>query len=91
MIDFGTATTFDLVDEKGAYIGGVIAPGVNLSIDALYQAAARLPLIDPSQWSESMPVHGRSTIDAMNAGLFTVISALSKVLLTELSPQQAKK
>ncbi|MGC6484240.1 MAG: type III pantothenate kinase [Candidatus Puniceispirillales bacterium] len=70
VIDFGTATTFDLVDENGAYIGGVIAPGVNLSIDALYQAAARLPLIDPSSWSTAMPVHGKSTIDAMNAGLF---------------------
>lgn len=70
VIDFGTATTFDMVDEKGAYIGGVIAPGVNLSIDALYQAAARLPLIDPSQWSSEMPVYGRTTTDAMNAGLF---------------------
>ena len=70
VIDFGTATTFDLVDENGAYIGGVIAPGVNLSIDALYQAAARLPLIDPSLWSADMPVFGKSTIDAMNAGLF---------------------
>ena len=91
VIDFGTATTFDLVDEKGAYIGGVIAPGVNLSIDALYQAAARLPLIDPSQWSESMPVHGRSTIDAMNAGLFYGYISLVEGLIDRIITSTGKK
>ena len=40
MVDFGTATTFDVVDADGAYLGGVIAPGINLSIEALHQAAA---------------------------------------------------
>jgi type III pantothenate kinase len=45
VIDFGTATTFDVVDHDGAYIGGVIAPGINLSIEALHRAAARLPRI----------------------------------------------
>ena len=46
VVDFGTATTFDVVDIDGAYIGGVIAPGVNLSLEALHQAAAALPHID---------------------------------------------
>jgi type III pantothenate kinase len=45
VVDFGTATTFDVVDGDGAYLGGVIAPGINLSIEALHQAAARLPRI----------------------------------------------
>ena len=45
MIDFGTATTFDLVDATGAYKGGIIAPGINLSLDALVSAAAKLPRI----------------------------------------------
>jgi type III pantothenate kinase len=45
VIDFGTATTFDVVDETGSYLGGVIAPGINLSIEALHRAAARLPRI----------------------------------------------
>ena len=45
VIDFGTATTFDVVDKDGAYLGGVIAPGINLSIEALHRAAARLPRI----------------------------------------------
>src|SRR5919112_6256469 len=45
VVDFGTATTFDLVDSAGAYKGGIIAPGINLSLDALVDAAARLPRI----------------------------------------------
>ena len=46
VVDFGTATTFDVVDHDGAYVGGVIAPGVNLSLKALHDAAAALPFID---------------------------------------------
>ena len=46
MVDFGTATTFDVVDTDGAYVGGVIAPGVNLSLEALHMAAAALPHVD---------------------------------------------
>ena len=45
IIDFGTATTFDVVDYTGAYKGGIITPGINLSLDALVTAAARLPRI----------------------------------------------
>ena len=70
VIDFGTATTFDLVDGDGAYIGGAIAPGVNLSIRALADAAARLPLIETDQWSQDLTVLGATTVDAMNSGLY---------------------
>ena len=70
VIDFGTATTFDLVDGDGAYIGGAIAPGVNLSIQALADAAARLPLIETDQWSKDLTPLGTSTVDAMNSGLY---------------------
>src|SRR3546814_3043093 len=45
VIDFGTATTFDVIDGAGDYRGGVIAPGVNLSIEALHRAAAKLPMV----------------------------------------------
>ena len=45
VVDFGTATTFDVVDAHGAYKGGIIAPGINLSLDALVSAAAKLPRI----------------------------------------------
>lgn len=67
VIDFGTATTFDVVDEDGAYAGGVIAPGINLSIEALHRAAARLPSIDVAR-----PEHvvGRDTLSCMRSGAY---------------------
>ena len=67
IIDFGTATTFDVVDAEGGYNGGAIAPGVNLSIEALHQAAARLPRIAIGR---PRTVIGRGTIPAMRSGIF---------------------
>lgn len=67
IVDFGTATTFDVVDEAGDYSGGAIAPGINLSLEALHRAAAKLPRIavePPEQ------VIGRSTVAAMQSGVF---------------------
>ncbi len=67
VLDFGTATTFDVVDRDGNYTGGVIAPGINLSVEALYMAAAKLPQI-----SIEKPPHviGKSTVEAMRSGVF---------------------
>ena len=67
VIDFGTATTFDVVAKDGGYIGGVIAPGINLSIEALHRAAARLPRIGIGR---PQSVIGRSTVPAMQSGIF---------------------
>jgi type III pantothenate kinase len=67
IIDFGTATTFDVVGPDGAYLGGVIAPGINLSIEALHKAAARLPRIGIGR---PQAVIGRSTIPAMQSGIY---------------------
>jgi type III pantothenate kinase len=67
IVDFGTATTFDVVDEQGAYCGGVIAPGINLSLEALHRAAAKLPRIAVEA---PAAVIGRSTIGAMQSGVF---------------------
>ena len=67
VIDFGTATTFDVVAKDGAYIGGVIAPGINLSIEALHRAAARLPRIGIGR---PQSVIGRSTVPAMQSGIY---------------------
>ncbi len=67
VVDFGTATTFDVVDHDGAYIGGVIAPGVNLSIRALHEAAAALPHIDVTQPDK---VIGTNTVACMQSGVF---------------------
>ena len=67
VIDFGTATTFDVVADDGAYIGGVIAPGINLSLEALHTAAARLPRIGIGR---PQAVIGRSTVPAMQSGIY---------------------
>ena len=69
VIDFGTATTFDLVDYDGAYKGGVIAPGINLSLDALVSAAAKLPRIAIEAPTERSVI-GRTTEDQMHIGIF---------------------
>ena len=67
VVDFGTATTFDVVDTDGAYIGGVIAPGVNLSLEALHMAAAALPHVDITQ---PQRVVGTNTVACMQSGIF---------------------
>jgi type III pantothenate kinase len=67
VVDFGTATTFDVVAEDGAYVGGVIAPGVNLSLEALHRAAAALPHVDISR---PQAVIGTNTVACMQSGVF---------------------
>jgi type III pantothenate kinase len=67
VIDFGTATTFDVIDENGDYRGGAIAPGIYMSIEALHNAAALLPKIDVVKTDK---VIGTSTIGAMQSGVF---------------------
>ncbi len=67
ILDFGTGTTFDVVDGDGAYIGGVIAPGVNLSLDALQRAAAKLPRIAVERPASAI---GNDTVSAMQSGIY---------------------
>jgi len=67
VVDFGTATTFDVVDDDGAYVGGVIAPGVNLSLEALHMAAAALPHVDVTK---PQRVIGTNTVACMQSGIF---------------------
>ena len=67
VVDFGTATTFDVVDHDGAYVGGLIAPGVNLSLEALHMAAAALPHVDISK---PQRVVGTNTVACMQSGVF---------------------
>lgn len=67
VVDFGTATTFDVVGADGAYEGGVIAPGVNLSLKALHDAAAALPHIDVTKPER---VVGTNTVACMQSGVF---------------------
>ena len=88
VVDFGTATTFDLVDQDGAYLGGVIAPGINLSIEALHRAAARLPRIGIGR---PQSVIGRSTVPAMQSGIYWGYVGLVEGLLTRISAEFGKK
>lgn len=67
IVDFGTATTFDVIDQDGAYLGGVIAPGVNLSLEALHTASAQLPRVAIGRPER---VIGRNTVQAMRSGIF---------------------
>lgn len=81
VVDFGTATTFDVADVTGAYIGGVICPGINLSIEALHQAAARLPRIGIGR---PQAVIGRATVPAMQSGIYWGYVGLVEGLLTRI-------
>jgi type III pantothenate kinase len=67
VIDFGTATTFDVIDAAGNYCGGAIAPGINLSLEALHMAAAKLPRIAIGIPEKTI---GTGTIEAMKSGIF---------------------
>ncbi|BAE51576.1 type III pantothenate kinase [Paramagnetospirillum magneticum] len=67
VIDFGTATTFDVVDADGNYCGGAISPGINLSLEALHMAAAKLPRVAIGRPRQ---VIGRATVPAMQSGIF---------------------
>ncbi len=70
IVDFGTATTFDVVDSSGAYKGGIIAPGINLSLDALVNAAAKLPRIAIEAPKDDLSVIGRTTQSQMLIGIY---------------------
>jgi type III pantothenate kinase len=83
LIDFGTATTFDVVDYSGAYKGGIIAPGINLSLDALVNAAAKLPRI-AIEVPEDKSVIGRTTDSQMLAGIYWGYVAMMEGLVVRL-------
>ena len=67
MVDFGTATNFDVVSGNGEFLGGAIAPGLNISAEALFSRAARLPRVEIKQPPK---VIGTNTIDNLQIGLF---------------------
>ena len=67
VVDFGTATTFDAVNERGEYLGGAIAPGIDISMDALFSMAAKLPRVE---LRDPGAVVGKNTVTALQSGLF---------------------
>lgn len=88
IVDFGTATTFDVVDDEGAYCGGAIAPGINLSIEALHRAAAKLPRI---ALEAPENVIGRSTVGAMQSGIFWGYVGLIEGLVARIKDEYGKQ
>ncbi len=81
VIDFGTATNIDVVAHDGAYVGGVIAPGVNLSLEALHQGAAALPHVDIGQPEK---VIGTNTVACIQSGIFWGYVGLIQGLITRV-------
>jgi type III pantothenate kinase len=72
VVDFGTANTFDVVSADGEYLGGIIALGVEISLEALTERAARLPKVD---LEEPRSLIGKSTIDAIRSGVIYGVAA----------------
>lgn len=81
VLDFGTATTFDVVSPKGEYLGGVIAPGLGISADALFERAARLVRVDVRKPPR---VIGRNTMESIQSGLFYGYTGLIEGVVARL-------
>ena len=88
VVDFGTATTFDVVDVDGAYVGGVIAPGVNLSLEALHNAAAALPHVDISK---PQRVVGTNTVACMQSGVFWGYIGLVREICARIKAERGQE
>ncbi len=87
VVDFGTATTFDVVDTDGAYIGGAIAPGVNLSLEALHMAAAALPHVDITTPEK---VIGTNTVACIQSGIFWGYVGLVREICARIRAEHAR-
>ena len=88
VVDFGTATNFDVVASDGAYVGGVISPGVNLSLEALAAGAAALPHVDISQPDK---VIGTNTVGAIQSGVFWGYSGLIEGLVARIKAEYGRE
>lgn len=88
VVDFGTATTFDVVSRKGEYVGGVISPGVGISADALFQQTARLPRVDIRKPDQ---VVGSTTVGSLQSGLFYGYLGLVDGILERLVAELGKE
>ena len=88
VVDFGTATTFDALNEKGEYLGGAIAPGIGIASEALFQQTAKLPRVDLRK--PPAPI-GRNTVHSMQSGLFfgyvSLVEGMVRRFQGELGPE----
>jgi type III pantothenate kinase len=88
VVDFGTATTFDVVTRKGEYSGGVICPGVGISADALFQRAARLPRVELRNPGK---VIGRSTVTSIQSGLYFGYAVMVEGMIARIRGELSEK
>ncbi|MGB9106936.1 MAG: type III pantothenate kinase [Terriglobales bacterium] len=88
VVDFGTATTFDAISAKGEYLGGVIAPGIGISADALFEHTARLPRVDIRKPAK---IIGTNTVSSLQAGLFYGYLGLVDGILERLIAELGEK
>jgi type III pantothenate kinase len=84
VVDFGTATTFDAISEAGEYLGGAIAPGIQISARALYERAARLPRIE---LSAPRSVVGKNTVESLQSGIVFGYSAMVDGMVERLAKE----
>ncbi len=88
VVDFGTATTFDAISAKGEYLGGVIAPGIGISADALFEKTARLPRVDIRKPTR---IIGTNTVGSLQSGLFYGYLALVDGIVERLTAEMGKE
>jgi type III pantothenate kinase len=92
VVDFGTATTFDVISAKGEYLGGAIAPGLGISAEALFARAARLGRIDIKRPSK---VIGTNTVTHLQSGLYYgyigLVDGILERMIAELRPAESKQ
>lgn len=84
VVDFGTATTFDLIGLQGEYLGGVIAPGLGSSMDALFERTAKLPRVE---CAKPATVVGRDTVSAMQSGVYWGYVSLVDGLISRMETE----
>jgi type III pantothenate kinase len=86
MVSFGTATVFDAIDEQGSYLGGAVAPGLQLSVDALFARAARLPRVDLVAPPKAL---GRTTVTSVQAGIMYGAAAQAEGMIARIREEMA--
>jgi len=88
VLDFGTATTFDVVTKKGIYNGGIIAPGVNLSLNSLIKAADQIPIFSIKKQKK---IIGKNTIEALRSGFYWGYIGLINNIILKIEKETKKK
>ncbi|MBN1272077.1 MAG: type III pantothenate kinase [Candidatus Aminicenantes bacterium] len=88
VVDFGTATTFDVVSEQGEYMGGAIAPGIQIAAEALYLKTAKLPRIEIRKPAKAI---GRTTVASMQSGLYFGYMGLLSNVIEEITREMSRK